>query len=134
MRRLYRSGEDRIVAGVCGGLGRYVGVDPVLLRLAWVVLILFSFGFALIVYVVAALIIPSDTTGQQLAGSADYKSRRVLGWLLVGTGVIFLLNRLVNWSHLVRSIPYLSRLISTGAIWGLVLIVLGLFLIVRRRG
>ena len=95
-------------------------------------LILFSFGFALIAYVVAVLIIPDDVTGQQLAGSANYSLRRVLGWLLVGTGVFFLLNRLVNWSDLV--IPYLSRLVSTGAIWGLVLVILGLCLIVRRRG
>ncbi|MEW6515566.1 MAG: PspC domain-containing protein [candidate division FCPU426 bacterium] len=58
-KRLYRSRSNRIVSGVLGGLGDYFNVDPTLLRLAWVVVTLFS-GFVpgLLAYLVAIVIIP----------------------------------------------------------------------------
>jgi len=59
MRRLYRSGNDRIIGGVCGGLGEYFGMDPTLIRLAW---ILFSllFGSGVLAYILAWIIIPRN--------------------------------------------------------------------------
>lgn len=57
--RLTRPGEGRIVAGVCAGLGAHVGVDPVVLRVAFAVLTLAG-GQGLILYVTAALLMPSD--------------------------------------------------------------------------
>ncbi len=60
MRKLYRSSRDKVFAGVCGGLGDYFGVDPTLLRLIWAALALFSFGTFLILYVIAAVIIPYE--------------------------------------------------------------------------
>jgi phage shock protein PspC (stress-responsive transcriptional regulator) len=57
MKKLYRSKTDRKIAGVCGGLGEYFGVDSTLVRLAAVVLI-FASGAGLIAYIVAWAIIP----------------------------------------------------------------------------
>ncbi|WP_119728508.1 PspC domain-containing protein [Thermomonospora amylolytica] len=57
--RLARPGEGRIVAGVCAGLGAHVGVDPVVLRVAFAVLTLAG-GQGIVLYVVAALLMPSD--------------------------------------------------------------------------
>ena len=59
MRRLYRSGNERILGGVCGGLGEYFGMDPTLIRLAW---ILFSlvFGSGVLAYILAWIIIPRN--------------------------------------------------------------------------
>ena len=58
-KRLYRSGKDRILGGVCGGIGEYFNVDPTLIRLAW---ILFSllYGSGVLVYIVAWIIIPRN--------------------------------------------------------------------------
>ena len=58
-KKLYRSKENRVIAGVFGGLGDYFDTDPVLLRLAWLVIVVFT-GFApgIIAYIVAALIVP----------------------------------------------------------------------------
>ncbi len=56
-RRLYRSPDDRVIAGVCGGLGEYFAVDPVILRLILVVLILFG-GSGLVLYILAWILIP----------------------------------------------------------------------------
>ncbi len=58
-KRLYRSGKDRILGGVCGGIAEYFGVDPVLVRLIWV-LAIFFFGTGILLYFVAWLIIPRN--------------------------------------------------------------------------
>ncbi len=56
-KRLYRSDDDRIIAGVCGGIGEYIGIDPVIVRILWV-LTLFLGGSGVIAYILAWLIIP----------------------------------------------------------------------------
>lgn len=58
-KKLYRSRDNRMIAGVCGGLGEYFNVDPTLIRLAWALVSvpLALFG-GVIAYVIAAIIIP----------------------------------------------------------------------------
>jgi len=43
-KRLYRSEKNKVIAGILGGLGEYADVDPVLLRLVWVLIVIFT-GF-----------------------------------------------------------------------------------------
>jgi phage shock protein C len=59
MKRLYKSRESKVFAGVIGGLGEYLEVDPVLLRLIWVLILIFT-GLVpgLIVYLLAMIIVP----------------------------------------------------------------------------
>ena len=59
-KRLYRSGRDRVLGGVCGGLGEYFNVDPVIIRFLWVIGTLISMGFGLAIYVIAWIIIPRN--------------------------------------------------------------------------
>jgi len=59
-RKLYRSRTDKMIAGVCGGLGIYLGIDPTLIRLAFVLLLLFGIGSGLLAYIVMLLIIPAE--------------------------------------------------------------------------
>src|SRR4051812_30039310 len=63
-RRLTRSSSDRVVAGVCSGLGRYLGVDPVVVRVVAVVLVFFG-GAGLAAYLAAWLLVPSDDPDAQ---------------------------------------------------------------------
>src|SRR3954467_11346491 len=58
-RRLYRSRDDRLLAGVCAGLGRYTDVDPVLFRVTLAVLTAFG-GVGLLLYGVGWLFIPEE--------------------------------------------------------------------------
>ena len=58
-KKLYRSDENKMLAGVCGGIAEYFGVDPTLIRLAWVVFSLPG-GSGLLAYILAAIIIPRD--------------------------------------------------------------------------
>lgn len=57
-RRLYRSADDRVLAGVAGGIAETYDFDPALVRVAWALLIIFSGGALLILYIVMALVIP----------------------------------------------------------------------------
>lgn len=59
MKRLYRSKRDRVWAGVCAGLGEYFNVDPVAIRLLWILATVFT-GFVpgFIGYIAAIIIIP----------------------------------------------------------------------------
>ena len=58
-RKLYRSNKDKMICGVCGGLGEFLNVDPTLIRLAWVLLTCWA-GMSILAYLVAAVIIPLD--------------------------------------------------------------------------
>jgi phage shock protein C len=60
MYRLYRSRRDRMLAGVAGGLAELWGADPSLVRVIWALLIVFTGGVALIVYIVMALVVPEE--------------------------------------------------------------------------
>jgi phage shock protein PspC (stress-responsive transcriptional regulator) len=59
-KQLLRSRADSMIAGVCGGLGDYLGVDSTLIRLGWVLLALVSVGFGIVVYLVAWFLIPDE--------------------------------------------------------------------------
>ena len=61
MKKLYRSNTNKMVAGVCGGIGEYFNVDPTLVRLGFVALS-FLAGGGLLVYILAAIIIPKEGT------------------------------------------------------------------------
>jgi phage shock protein C len=56
-RRLYRSQTDKVIGGVCGGLGEYFDVDPVLVRIIAVLLVL-GHGIGLLAYIIAWILIP----------------------------------------------------------------------------
>lgn len=61
-KKLYRSRDERLIAGVCGGLGGYFSLDPVIFRIAFVLSILAS-GIGILVYIILWLIIPEGDSG-----------------------------------------------------------------------
>ena len=60
MKRLHRSSNHRMIAGVCGGIGEYFNIDPTLVRLAFVALAVF-FGSGILTYLIASIVIPGET-------------------------------------------------------------------------
>ena len=60
-KKLYKS-RDRVLAGVCGGIAEYFGVDPTLIRVIWAVLIC-CFGTGILAYIICMLIIPEMPNG-----------------------------------------------------------------------
>jgi phage shock protein C len=59
MKRMYRSRKDRKIAGVCGGLAEYFGIDPVIPRIALLVLVLGA-GVGLLAYIICWIVIPME--------------------------------------------------------------------------
>jgi phage shock protein C len=59
VKRLYRSGKDRILGGVCGGIAEYLGIDPVIVRLGWV-LISLVYGVGVLLYIIMWIIVPRN--------------------------------------------------------------------------
>lgn len=131
MKRLYRSGTDRWIAGVCGGLAEYFGVDATAVRVAFILLSLWQ-GFGVLLYVALALVIPEGHATEIAAepglppppDDEDEPQRRtrLLGGLLVVGGAYILL----------RNSPMLAAL--WGDSWlGALLVLGGLLIILLRR-
>jgi len=93
-KRLYRARSDRVIGGVCAGLGRYFDVDPIIFRIGAVVLT-FIGGAGLLAYLAALLLIPSEEDAGVATGETPAGRNR---WLVV-LGVIVLL--CVAWPFLV---------------------------------
>jgi phage shock protein PspC (stress-responsive transcriptional regulator) len=78
-RRLYRDPDNRVLGGVCGGLGAFLDVDPVILRVILVILFFF-FGAGLLVYLIMWIVVPeAKTTAQKLEMRGDRVNAENIG-------------------------------------------------------
>ena len=59
-KRLYRSRDERLLWGVCGGLGNYSGLDPTVVRVIWVVALVFAVFPAVLAYIILAIVVPLE--------------------------------------------------------------------------
>jgi phage shock protein C len=64
-KQLTRSTSNRMIAGVCAGLGDYLGIDPTIVRLLTVLAFFTGFSGIVIVYLVMALVVPEQTQAKQ---------------------------------------------------------------------
>ena len=60
-KRLTRS-DDKMIGGVCAGLAEYLDIDPTIVRIVWVLMVLFA-GFGMLLYVILWLIMPKQQIG-----------------------------------------------------------------------
>jgi len=126
VKRLERSSESRVIAGVCGGLGRYFDIAPAVFRLGFVVLTLLG-GAGILVYLAAIIVIPKEGFDSSIAEDVLRKRRdhpvRLVALGLIAVAILSLLARADTWP-------------SAGAAW-LLVVVAGLVLLwtsTRRRG
>lgn len=141
-KKLYRSRNDKVLAGVCAGLADYFGIDTALVRIAWVLFTLMG-GAGIIAYIICAIVFPEGSgynsglnNDEYVVGAKNYenkyeeyyeqekgdndKNRILIGGILVALGVLFLLRRYVYW-------------FDFGKLWPVALIVLGAFIIFKRK-
>jgi phage shock protein C len=78
--RLYRSPTDKVIGGVAGGLAVWMNVDPSLVRIAWVLLAIFSGGIFVLVYFVMMLIVPLPPAGWTPPPPGMPRDGAVPGW------------------------------------------------------
>ena len=128
-RRLERSREDRVLAGVCGGLGEYLGVDAVLIRIAALVLI-FAGGAGLLLYAIGWIAMPEAEEGEPVAPDVppppglpprSTPGAVLLGLVFVVLGVFFLVDEI--WSDF----------LAWKYVWPIALIAVGAAVLVRAR-
>ena len=58
-KKLYRTKNDKKLAGVCGGFANYIGMDPTIVRVAWAIISCFA-GIGIVAYIVCALVVPEE--------------------------------------------------------------------------
>ncbi len=132
-KRLYRSNTDKVIGGVSGGLANYLGVDPVLIRVAFVLLTLFG-GGGILIYIVMWIAVPAEPIDYSAAfnkSTSDVpedntevspvkhnqsNTALVAGVLLIIAGLIFLADRLMPFYNLID-------------FWPVILIVAGVLII-----
>jgi phage shock protein C len=100
-KRMYLSNQNKVIAGVGGGLGEYFDIDPVLIRVAFVVLV-FLHGIGLLAYIVAWIAMPrvpaSEVVVEPVTTPAPSPTRKYLpGITLILIGIVFLLERSFYW-------------------------------------
>ncbi len=59
-RNLYRSRNNRMIAGVCAGLGDYLGIDPTIIRLVFAIGLIFGHAFVAILYLIMFIVVPEE--------------------------------------------------------------------------
>lgn len=142
-KRLYRSNRNKVFFGVCSGLADYLGIDPVIIRILWIVIGLSAFGslFAsLIFYFIAAAIIPSgdksnDFYRNESKNYSDYgffsgqngnmfgnskRNQFILGAVIAIAGVLMLLKQFFKWFDYRFFVP-------------IALILIGIVIIMREK-
>ena len=67
-KRIYRSRREKIIAGVCGGIGNYLDIDPVLARIIWVLFVLIG-GTGILAYIIAWILIPREPEAQPVVNA-----------------------------------------------------------------
>jgi phage shock protein C len=139
--KLYRSGSDRMVGGVCGGLGAFLNIDPIFVRLLFIILFFGNIGFLL--YVLLWIIVPEegkayefkiDSVGEKVKYMVDDVQKAVshphpqagliMGAGLIAIGGFLFLDRL--------DISWLSWF-DMDILWPVLLIVGGIVLLFRKK-
>jgi phage shock protein PspC (stress-responsive transcriptional regulator) len=141
--KLYRSTTDRMIGGVCGGLGVYLNIDPVFIRLLFI-LLLFGSDFGFILYLLLWILIPEEgksygfrdeSFGDKVKSMGDDIQVAVTqphpqAGLILGIGLI-----------VVGGLLFVERLdlvwfdwFDFDVLWPVLLIVGGIALIFRQRG
>ena len=111
------SHADRKVAGVAGGLGRHLDVDPLIIRVLFVVLVFFG-GSGLLVYGVMWLFVPDEATGRATIHSSDSTRNVLLIGALVLGAIVTAVG--IGWEYLYRQAEAGGSAIDKASTWSLV--------------
>jgi len=144
-KRFYRSRKDKVIGGVCGGLGKYLDIDPTILRIIFLASI-FLGGAGLIIYIIAWIIVPEEPLKTQAEaqtpaenhepieitgenGAAEIETPNKLDSRLILAGILIIIGILLLLANI---FPFIfSWAFSFKTIFGVLLVVIGGILIVK---
>lgn len=142
-KKLYRSEEDKIIFGVCGGLSEYFEVDPVIVRIVFLLLLFTSNGVGLVLYLMLALILPSkaESKKEDILGEAEKRIQSLAGEVRSNKSfsdagsIIGIVIILIGTSLLFKQLfPNQMPLIDWRTLTPLLIIAFGLGLIIQQNG
>jgi phage shock protein C len=136
--RLYRSRQKRIIGGVAGGLGDYLNIDPVIIRIITVILTLLN-GIGILVYIIMWIVVPEEPVETQFESSSssidsandessteqdfaevrkkENKGRTVFGAILILIGLIFLGERFIPAIDFKDIFPLAFIILGVSLLW-----------------
>ena len=131
MKRIYRSQEDRIIAGVCGGFAEYLSIDPTIVRLVWIFFTIFG-GLGILAYIFSIILISenNNSKAKEIKPNDDYDEKLVLwGVVIIIVGLLlFFRNRpMVAMMWHVVSGNWFNILFAIG------LIGFGIYILLKRK-
>ncbi|WP_069649158.1 PspC domain-containing protein [Caloranaerobacter ferrireducens] len=126
-QKLYRSTNDKMIAGVCGGIAEYFNIDSTLVRLFWLILG-FTMGIGFLAYIICAIVIPEspvishEYNWQDKDNNKDNTDRNRIfaGSILILLGTIFLLKKTLYW-------------VDFEKLWPVLLIIAGIYIIYSQK-
>ncbi len=126
VKKLYRSMQNRMIAGVCGGVAEYFNLDPVIVRILWILLILLG-GTGIFFYILSWILIPVNP--HQTSLPPPRNSRQIWGIILITLGIILLLTNiglfpLFDWFEW-------WDIFSWGTMVSIIIIVIGVLLVIN---
>lgn len=86
---LYKSRQDRLIDGVCGGIAEYLNVASTWIRLVWLTLVFFG-GIGIVLYVIGMIAIPVNPEQKMTPKKTSVSPRRIVGVVLMGIGILAL--------------------------------------------
>ncbi|MCT4508640.1 MAG: PspC domain-containing protein [Tepidibacter sp.] len=129
-KKLYKSLDDRVLAGVCGGLAKYFDIDSTIVRVLWI-LGFFAGGLGIVAYIICAVIIPQESFSEYNKNKSksiyEYnkethsKNKVLLGIILISIGVFSLIDEYLYWIDIER-------------LWPIIFIIIGIYIIVKKQG
>ena len=156
-KKLYRSKKAHIIAGVCGGLGDYLDVDPVLIRIGFVLLAL-AHGLGILLYIILIFIIPKEpakgenqeakidikASAQEMkeiahdlgkevrAAASEFKEHK--GWFSDKRNLVGLVLIILGFIALTNmAFPVQMFWFRWNYLWPLVIIIIGAYLIIKQK-
>lgn len=148
-KKLVRSSTDKIVAGVCGGLGKYFEIDPIILRILFAVITLTA-GSGLIIYIVLWIVMPEDTDDgldskkvveknakqveqkfEEVVENVDTPRSRKLMRVFFGFAIAFFGLYLLFLNFGIEK--YLNIFWYIGKLWPIFIIALGLYILIKQN-
>ena len=123
--RLYRLRKERVIGGVCSGLGVYLSIDPIIIRVLWLASI-FVGGAGLLAYIIAWMLIPEISDGNEPKPVTHHETNKNATRIIGITLIVFAFVLLGLQFHLFPVIPW-------GWVWPMALVALGAALLLRPR-
>lgn len=126
MKKLMKSKDNSVIMGVCGGIGEYFNIDPLVIRVLWAVSLIPFFTTSIIIYLICGFIMPyddgvirQDDNGESTT-STNINNNLLIGGLLVLVGAFFLARE------------FIPNFMSIMRLWPVLLIVAGIYVIFKK--